>query len=141
MKKNLKVVLFSCLVGTMLAGVFFFNIKEKAEAKNKSTVFVYQVGVFKNENNAYALKKEYAYAKIVKDKEYYRVFIGVTMKNQEMLKNWFQEKQYNYYVKEIELSEEILNQIQKYDELLSKTNNENRDTVLKTMLESLPNEL
>lgn len=141
MKKYLKIILFSCSVGLLLAGLFFFNVKEKANAQKKVSVYAYQVGVFKNLENAKNFQMRYTTSKIVYDKEYYRVFIGVTMSNKEILSALFDKKGYTYFIKELDLPNETMLEIQKYDELLAKTGEENQEVVLKNMLESLPNEL
>lgn len=141
MKKTLKIVLFSCLVGTFLAGAFFLSVKEKANAKNKPILYAFQVGVFKNKDNANNFKNKYPTAKVFWDSEYYRVFIGVTSKNKDVLETLFNTQNYSYYIKELDIAEEIELQIEKYDELLSKTNDENKALIIKNMLESLPNEL
>ena len=140
MKKTLKIVLFSCLVGTLLAGTFFLSIKEKANAKNKPVLYAFQVGVFKNKDNANNFKNKYPTAKVFWDNEYYRVFIGMTSSNKELLEKVFNEQNYSYYIREMDATEEQLAIIQKYDALLKETNNENISLVLKNMLESLPNE-
>lgn len=141
MKKTLKIVFFSSLLGVVLAGLFFFNIKEKAEAKNKPILYAFQVGVFKNKENASNYRNRFSLGKIIHDGEYYRIFIGVTVDNKEMLASFFDQENYSYYIKELEASEEILNEIKKYDELLVKSNEENRMLIIKNMLESYQNEL
>ena len=141
MKKDLKIIFFSCILGITLAGVFFFNIKEKASAKNKPVLYAFQVGVFKNKENATNFHKRYSFARVLFDEEYYRVFIGVTKNNKEYLSKWFSDKGYSYYIKEIEASEKIHVEIEKYDELLIKTDEDNKEMLIKNMLESLPNEL
>lgn len=141
MKKTLKIILFSCLVGTLLAGTFFLSIKEKANAQNKPILYAFQVGVFKNKDNAINFKNRYEVAKVFFDNEYYRVFIGLTCENKELLENTFNKKNYSYYIKELDVSEELETQIKKYDEIYRQTSEENKILVLKNLLESLPNEL
>ncbi len=141
LKKNLKIVLFSCLLGTLLATLFFLNIKEKAEAKNKNTLFVFQVGVFKNEQNAMNLSQQFPVTRILKDKDYYRVFIGATLTNKTLLKSYFDELKYNYYIKEIDVSEAILGKIGPFDELLKQAKEESYEAIIKNTLETLPDVL
>lgn len=141
LKKNLKIVLFSCLLGTLLATLFFLNIKEKAEAKNKNTLFVFQVGVFKNEQNAMNLSSQYPSARIIKDKDYYRVFIGATLTNKSLLKSYFDGLKYNYYVKEVDVSEEIIAKMSPFDELLRQAKEKNYAMIIKNTLENLPDVL
>lgn len=139
MKQTIKVIIFSCFVGTIMAGVFFLNIKEKAEAKVTPIVYAFQVGVFKNISNAEKEKNNYSFAKIVKDGDLYRVFIGVTVKNKDMLKEKFDNQNINYYIKEIAVADITFNNIIKYDEILLKTTLEN--SLVKQMLEVMPDEL
>lgn len=141
MKKTLKIILFSCIVGTLLATTFFLSIKEKASAKNKPVLYAFQVGVFKNKDNANNFKNRYETAKVFWDDEYYRVFIGITSENKEILEGIFNEKNYSYYVKELDVTDELEIEVKKYDELYRQTSEENKSLVLKNLLESLPNEL
>ena len=141
MKQNLKVIIFSCLIGTILAGIFFVSIKEKAEAKTAPVAYAFQVGVFKSMDNAEKLRSKYSFAKVVKDEDLYRVFIGVTVTNKEILRTIFDSQNYNYYVKQINISVDLLNNLTKYDEILLKTSQDSRLDILEIMLEDLPNEL
>ncbi len=141
MKKTIKIVLFSSLLGIILAGLFFFNIKDKAEAKNKSVLYAFQVGVFKNKENASNYRNRFSLGKVIYDGEYYRIYIGVTVDNKELLSSLFSKENYSYYIKEIDASEEIIQEIKKYDELLIKSSEENRMLIIKNMLESYQNEL
>lgn len=141
MKKTLKIVLFSSLLGVVLAGLFFFNIKDKAEAKNKPVLYAFQVGVFKSLENATSYKSRFPLGIVLQDGEYYRVYIGITANSKELLSNIFNKENYNYYIKELETTEEILTNIKKFDELLAKSSEENRILIIKNMLESYQNEL
>jgi len=139
MKQYLKIIFFSCIVGSVLAGVFFLNIKEKAEAKTKNTVYAFQVGVFRNFDNANNFSSEYNGTKIVKDNDLYRVFIGVTIKNKDNLETMFKNKGYDYYIKELTLNERKYNELEKYDIVLEQS--ETPEIIIKNMMEIIPNEI
>lgn len=141
MKQNAKIFVFSCLIGATLAGIFFLSIKDKAEAKSVPVIYAFQVGVFKNLSNAESYKNNYSYAKVIKDQDLYRVFIGVTLNNMDLLKSLFDKQGYNYYIKEIKVSDEMIDNITKYDKLLIQAVENNQNLLLKNMLESLPDEL
>ena len=141
MKKILKVILLSCGVGSILACLFFGSIKNKAEAKSKPIVYTYQVGVFKNQDNAENLANNYSYAKVVKDKDLYRVLVGITINNKNLLSEIFNKKNYDYYIKEIAVNEEYLEAVIKYDEILSKTSLDMQEEIIKTMVEGFIDEL
>ncbi len=136
MKKTVKVVFFSSMLGVILAGLFFYNIKDKSEAKNKPFLYAFQVGVFKNRENANNYRMKFPLGKVVHDGEYYRVYIGITRNNKELVSNIFDSENYSYYIKELETTEEMEEEIKKYDELLKNSSEENRMTILKNMLES-----
>jgi LPS O-antigen subunit length determinant protein (WzzB/FepE family) len=139
LKKNLKIILLSSLIGALFACVFFLSIKEKTEAKNITYIYGFQVGAFKNFENANELKENYPYAKIIKENDYYRVFIGFTVDNKELLQNIYANEE--YYMKELIVSDEIKNNITKYDELLLNSNEDTRLLVIKSMMEIMPDEL
>lgn len=136
MKQSIKVVLFSCLVGTIFAGLFFLTVKNKAEAKTVPSLYAFQVGVFKNQENAVNTTKNYAYAQIIQEEELYRVYIGLTVDNRDFLQNYFDNLGYNYYIKEIQVEEAVVENIKKYDALFLQTSEESKAKVLQTMLES-----
>ncbi len=139
MSKTIKIILFSAFIGTLLASLFFLNIKEKAEAKNKTILYAYQVGVFKNEENASTYKKRFPSGHIFWDGDYFRIYIGVTAKNKDLLNQIFSDV--NYYIKEIEVAESIYEEIEKYDELLKQSSEESKIAILDKMLESVQNAL
>lgn len=141
MKQSLKVVLFSCLIGTIFAGLFFLTVKNKAEAKAVPSIYAFQVGVFKNQENAINTAKNYENAQIIEEEGLYRVYIGLTVNNQDVLKNYFDKLGYNYYIKEVQVEENIIENIKKYDALFLQTSEENQAMVIKSMLESYANGL
>jgi hypothetical protein len=132
-KTYLKIIIFAIFVGSLFAFIFFFSIKD-----NSDIIYAYQVGVFKDYQNALAFQENYEYAKIVKDKDYYRVFIAVTTNNQDIINNLIDT---NYYIKTLNVSDSTISTIKKYDELLKYTSEDNQKLVLKNMLEVIPDEL
>ncbi len=141
MKQTIKIILISSLLGTLLAGLFFLSIKNKAEAKTIPTLYAYQVGVYKNYDNALKAAENYFCSKIVKEKDLYRVFIGITKTNKEFFSHFYDTHGYNYYIKEIPVQEDFEKKIKKYDALLLETSEEAQEKVIATMLESFPDEL
>lgn len=139
MKQYLKIILFSCIVGTALAGIFFIGIKDKTNAKNKTTVYLFQIGAFKNIDNANKIKEKYSYAKVVKNQDYYRVIVGATITHTDLLKYKFDNDNISYYIKEVNLDIDKFEEIEKYDVLLLKT--DDIDLVLSQVVEILPDEL
>lgn len=141
MKKIIKITLFSSFIGFILASLFFGNIKEKASAKNKNIITAFQTGVFKSEENALVFQKRYKKSLLVKDKDYYRIFVAITTNNKELLEEHFKELKIDYYLKEVEVTPKIYEELYKYDELLKNKNLENKEEIINKMLESYKNEL
>ncbi len=141
MKKIIKVVLFSSFVGIVLASIFFFNIKEEADAKSTNILYAFQVGVFKNKENALNFQSSYIPSKLIYDGTYYRIYIGFTKENKDLLSSYFDQQNYSYYIKEIEFDHSVVDNISKYDTLLKNTTIQNYPNVIKSMIESVPNEL
>ena len=75
----------------------------------------------------------------MKDNDLYRVFIGATVKNKEYLESLFKNNGYNYYIKEIIISDSKYKSLEKYDIVLEQS--ESPELILEKMLEILPDEL
>ncbi len=139
MNSTLKVIFFSSFIGILLAFLFFTNIKEKAEAKNKPILYAFQVGVFKNKENADNYKLKFTTGKVLFDGDYYRVYVGVTTTNKDLLASFFEQMDYHYYIKELEIPDGLYTEIEKYDLLLEQSEIENYPVILNKMLESVEN--
>ena len=124
MKKYFKYFLGAILVGSILAFFFYKDIQKEVIAldTNEDYVNVFQVGVFKNEENAKSMAQSYSLGTIYKDQDYFRVFIGVTINNSSKLEEYFTELGYNFYLKKVRISDEIFQKIKTYDEVLGKSN-------------------
>lgn len=123
MKAYLKIVVGAIFLGGILAFLYYKDLKEEviAVTGEAQKVSIFQVGVFKDESNAnnYALK--YPSAQIYEDEGLYRVIIAVTISNIEKLKEYFKTAGIDYYLKEAIVDKNIVSELQKYDEILSKT--------------------
>lgn len=126
MKAYLKILVIASLLGIILAFIFFKNLKKDNlfAMANNETVFVFQVGVFKSYTNALNFKEKFSSAGIYQKGNYYHVILAVTIYNQQLLTNFFKEKQINYIVKEEKVNPKIYDKITKYDKFLSKTSNQ-----------------
>lgn len=138
MVKSLKILIFSFLVGGTLAACFFFSIKETPKALEKNVVYAYQVGVYSSLENAQKGVNFYPTAKIFKDNDFYRILIGVTLDNEEILTNYFSN--YEVYKKPLVVDKNVYDEIKKYDELLKNSSSDNYNVILNKMLGILPND-
>ncbi len=136
--KSIKMVLFSFLIGGILAIGFFFSVKETPSALEKNMVYAYQVGVYASLDNAVNAMARYPVVHKYQDNGLYRLFIGVTSNNEELLSNYFAN--YEIYKKPLVVSDQVYQDIQKYDELLKNSSKENYGAILNKMLEVLDSE-
>ena len=126
MKTYMKIIILSLNIGIFLAIVFYKDIKNEVNAitKKDNTIYIFQVGVFTNEENAIDFQKKYDYSIIYKDNEYYRVVIGVAtnQKTKEILISFFNRSVIDYYIKEMKVSNDLIHELSMYENILLKTN-------------------
>lgn len=128
MKKYLKILLVATSIGVILAYLFYKDIKDEVKAiTNKEEVLtLFQVGVFKNYNNALEYSTNYSNTYIYYDNEYYRVIINA-LHNKDVIKkeeDIYKKKNITYYLKEIRVKKELIERLDKYEEVIRKTNKE-----------------
>ena len=138
MKKFLISVLLSIVVG----GVFGFIIYKKFY-KNELTVasiiskqvYAFQIGVFEDINNAKLLTDKYG-GIIVPDESKYRVYIALVSSSNVLtiLKEYFNDQDISYYVKQIDVSDDILELINNAEDLLIATTKDNYDSIINNVL-------
>ena len=86
MKKVIITILFSLAIGATFAYILFKNVNKEVDLvlKEENTVTFFQVGVFKNEDNANNYMQKYSSSIVIKDNEYYRVIISI-LSNKEAI--------------------------------------------------------
>lgn len=140
MKKFLSIIIFALLVGTILAFFFYKDINEevKAIAKKEELVTLFQVGVFKDKDNASKFANTFTSSCIYEDNTYYRVIIGISYHEEAKLKleNIFLNEGIEYYLKETRVSKDLIVKLNNYETILLKTNKkEVVYNILNSMLE------
>ncbi len=139
MKKIFITILISLSIGSIFAFIMFKNVNKEVELvlKDTQTVNFFQVGVFKNAENADTFMQNYNSSIIIKDKDYYRVIIGITKSEEATLKlkNYFTSLNIDYYVKQENINDNnFLLKLQEYEELLIKSNEETYNTINQNIL-------
>ena len=129
MKKNIILVFICLIIGLYLSKIMFdgYNTKETVKASlNQEKITLIQVGIFKNKQQMHEKLdniNDYIYEK--KDKKYY-VYAGITQNNLQKLKMHFKKQNFDVYPKQINCNNlEFLNELNNYDLLLKKTNDNN----------------
>ena len=138
MKTYMKILIFSVLIGTVIAIIFYKDIKREVNAiiKKDDIIYLFQVGVFKSEENALEFQENYDYSIIYNDKEYYRVVIGVSTSKdaKEILTNYFNKYFDDYYIKEVKASKSLINELVAFEIVLLKTS---KDEVISSINKSM----
>ena len=141
MKKTILTILLAILIGFTF-GFFFlkkFTPKTITEVSNiKSQVYAFQIGVYKNKDNA--IKNATTNNSIVvEDNNLYRVYIAL-LKDQTLidnLKKYYDSIGLNYYLKAINVSYNTENIINNYELLLNNCDSSNYDMILSSMLKEI----
>lgn len=136
MKKYLFPVTLSLILGSIMAYILISGY-DKADSitvsKNAQTVYYIQRGVYSTKENMKNNMEEFShYIYNVEDNMYY-TYIGITKnkKNAEKIKEYYKQKGYDTYIKEkITDNENFLTILGQYDELLSKTKEQETISVI-----------
>ena len=138
MKKYIKILFISTIIGGVLAFLFYKDINEEviAISKKEEVVTLFQVGVFKDYNNALEFSNTFASSIIYNDNEYYRVIIAISYNEdtKNKLKVYYFNKNINYYLKEVRVSKSLINKIINYESIILKTE---KDEVIDTINSSI----
>lgn len=141
MKKTILTIVLAILIGFTF-GFFFlkkFTPKTITEVSNiKSQVYAFQIGVYKNKDNA-TKNATTNNSIVVEDNNLYRVYIAL-LKDQTLIDNL--KKHYdsiglNYYLKAINVSDSTENIISNYELLLNNCDSSNYDMILSSMLKEI----
>lgn len=128
MKKYLKILLVAGICGALIAFFFYKDINKEVRAitKKEEVITLFQVGVFKNYQNAQKVADTYPVSYIYKNEDYYRVIISLSSLKDNIIKleNIYQNKEINYYKKEIKVTKSFIEKIASYESILQKSYNE-----------------
>lgn len=141
MKKTIISIFLAIIVGFTF-GFFFlkkFNTETITEVSNiKSQVYAFQIGVYKNKDNA--LKEASTNNGIViLDNDIYRVYTAI-LKDATLidnLKNYYNSIGFNYYLKAINVSSKTSGIIDNYESLLKSCDSSNYNLILDSMLKEI----
>lgn len=128
MKKYLKILGVSIIFGGLLAYLFYYDINKEVRAisKKEEVITLFQVGVFKDYNNATFFSKTFPSSLIYKDNNYYRVIIAISYHEETKLKleSIYQNSEIEYYEKEIRINKDFIEKISNYESIILKSNKE-----------------
>lgn len=121
MKKYFIVVILALITGSLMA-FFTFNSKN-VNAYSKKEAYLFQVGVYKNENNALFCAQNFDSFIIIKENKFYHVYthIFVDYNLVNKVKEYYEQNEINFYVKRLEIDDNLYEQLYEYQELLINT--------------------
>lgn len=141
MKKTIISIFLAMIVGFTF-GFFFlkkFNTETITEVSNiKSQVYAFQIGVYKNKDNALNAANTNK-GMVILDNDIYRVYIAI-LKDETLidnLKDYYDSLGINYYLKAINVSSKTNNIIDNYESLLNNCDSSNYSMVLDSMLKEI----
>lgn len=141
MKKTIISIFLAMIVGFAF-GFFFlkkFNTETITEVSNiKSQVYAFQIGVYKNKDNALNAANTNK-GIVILDNDIYRVYIAI-LKDETLidnLKDYYDSLGINYYLKAINVSSKTNNIIDNYESLLNNCDSSNYNMVLDSMLKEI----
>ncbi len=141
MKKTIIMIILAIGVGFTFGFLFLkkFNTETITEVSNiKSQVYAFQIGVYKNKDNALNAANTNK-GIIVLDNDIYRVYIAI-LKDETLidnLKDYYDSLGINYYLKAINVSSKTNNIIDNYESLLNNCDSSNYNMVLDSMLKEI----
>ncbi len=120
---------FPVLLAVIVGGVCAFFLFKKVESVNslslEGNATAIQIGVFTRQENAKAMAIKYG-GIVKEDSGLFRVYYSVLSKkeNIDYITEKLKEKGINYYLKRITVSENVLNELDKYETLMESTKDE-----------------
>lgn len=141
MKKTIISIFLAIIVGFTF-GFFFlkkFNTETITEVSNiKSQVYAFQIGVYKNKDNA-VKEASTNNGLVILDNDIYRVYTAI-LKDATLidnLKNYYNSIGLNYYLKAINVSSKTSGIIDNYESLLKSCDSSNYNLILDSMLKEI----
>lgn len=141
MKKTIIMIILAIGVGFTFGFLFLkkFNTETITEVSNiKSQVYAFQIGVYKNKDNALNAATTNK-GIVILDNDIYRVYIAI-LKDETLidnLKDYYDSLGINYYLKAINVSSKTNNIIDNYESLLNNCDSSNYNMVLDSMLKEI----
>ncbi len=136
MIKKLRPVILAVVVGCTCAFFLFKEIEKKTlDVKPDGNAVAVQIGVFKDEVNAEKMRKTHG-GVIFKDEELFRVYYSILNKddNINFITKYLDDKGINYYLKKLNIKDDVLAESIEIETLMSKTNGESKLAINEKLL-------
>lgn len=132
--KHYKIILGSILLGGLIAFFFYKDIKDDVIALTNSedSIYLFQVGVYKNINNANNKLTEYTSNMFFYQNNYYRVISAICYSEDtcNVLKNYFDNKNIKYYLKKYNVNKDFIKSLENNERIINTTTNDEVITII-----------
>lgn len=128
-------ILLAVIVGCTCAFYLFKNVESKTIIEPKYNAVAIQIGVFKDAENAETMSKTYGGAVFETD-DLYRVYYSILNKDEniEFMTEYLTDKGINYFLKDIRIDDETLDEMREYEMMMTKTNGESKLAINEELL-------
>ena len=134
MRKFMPVIL-AVIVGTTCAFMLFRSVEKATIVDTGGNAIAIQIGVFTKRENAEAMRDNYG-GVVQEDEGLYRVYYSVLCRddNINFVTEYLDSEGINYYLKKVTLTDEVLDKVDEYEELMEKTSNKSKMNVNEEIL-------
>lgn len=134
-------IILAVIVGFSFGYLFLrkFNNEVITEVSSiKSQCYAFQIGVYRNKENALKAAND-SRGIVILDKDFYRVYIALLKDENliESLKSYYDTKNVNYYLKAIDISDKTSSILDNYEIILKRTSIDNYEAIIENMLKEV----
>lgn len=140
MKKTIIVIFCSLVLGGVLAYFIFNKSIEKTFKGEDDNVTAFQIGVYTNYDNALEASSSNN-GIVIKDNNLYRVYVTLLTNEEAINKisNYYDTLGLKYYKKEISVSNDFIDDISIYEDMINKSNTDTYSTINNDILSTYLN--
>lgn len=133
--KKLKPVLLAVVVGCTCAFYLFKNVESKTLLETKYNAVAIQIGVFKDAENAEKMADTYG-GLVFEDDDLYRVYYSILNKDEniDFMTSYLTNRGINYFLKDLRLADDVLDDTREYEMLMMKTNDDSKLAINEDLL-------
>ncbi len=120
MKKSLKTILFSVILGISLSVVTLYYLTKETTLNEE--VNALQIGVYQNKENAQKVVESYPGSIMIEEDGFYRVYIAIALGNgwTDTLEKHYEEENIEVYPKSIKVSKQLYEELDQYTNVIGK---------------------
>lgn len=133
--KKLYPIFLAIIIGCGLAFFIFRKVEKNTFESEEGNAVAVQIGVFKTLENANKMKENYG-GVVFEDEGLYRVYYSILNRDEniEFIKDYLNKKGINYYLKDLNLNNDVIKESDEYETLMTKTNEESKLSINEKLL-------